>query len=356
MNRLRYILPGLLVCSLITFVAGCGEGPERQGGFQRPPAVVKTTPVSMRPIVYELEAIGTALANESVTITAKVTDTVSTVRFDDGDTVTAGDVLVEMTNEEEAALLSEAEANVSDARTQYERLADLLEQQSIPVSQVDEARARLQAAEARQESVEARLKDRLVRAPFDGLLGFREVSEGTLLTATTPITTLDDISVIKLDFSVPEVHLGKVEVGQEVLALSSAYGDMTFPARVQTIGSRVDPTTRAALVRAHVANPDRLLRPGMLLRVRLLLGRDTALMVPETALQQRNDSVYVFVVEEGLAKIQEVSIGIRRDGWAQVLSGLSVGQEVISEGVIKVRDNSPVRILDGQPAGSDVAF
>lgn len=349
---------------LVLGLTACTDDASQQQRFERPPATVAVTEARLRPLTEALEAIGTARANESVTVTAKVTDTVSKVRFSDGDIVEKGEVLVELTSEEEAALLAEAEANVKDAQNQYDRLADLLQQQSIPISQVDEARARLQAAEARQNSIEARLQDRLVKTPFGGLLGFRNVSEGTLLTATTPITTLDDISIIKVDFSIPETHLGRLQVGQEVIALSDAYVGREFPALVRTIGSRIDPTTRAAIVRAHIDNVDSALRPGMLLRVRVVLSRKDAIMVPETALQQRGDRVFVFLVEEGFAKIQEINIGIRQDGWAQVLKGLSVGDPVISEGVIKVRDNVPVRVLGageenprpGRPGRSDVAL
>ena len=345
----KQILNFTLTVGAILGLVACTDEPARS--FERPPATVAVTEAQQRPLVVSLEAIGTARANESVTITAKVTDTVSNVRFNDGDVVQRGDVLVELTNEEESALLAEAEANVKDAQTQYDRLADLLIQRSVPVSQVDEASARLQAAIARQNSIEARLQDRLIRSPFSGLLGFRSVSTGTLLTATTPITTLDDISVIKLDFSVPEVHLGRLKVGQDVIAMSDAFPDREFPAEVRTIGSRIDATTRAAIVRAHINNEDSALRPGMLLRVRVVIDQHNVVMVPETSLQQRGDRVFVFLVEEGFARIKEIQIGTRQNGWVQVTTGLSEGDPVISEGVIKVRDNVPVRVL-GQPGST----
>ncbi len=330
---------------VVLMLTACGGGDAPGRGFQRPPATVEATAAELRVLVDRLEAIGTARANESVVITAKVTDTVSRVRFSDGDLVSRGDVLVEMTSAEETALLAEAEANVKDARTQYNRLADLLVQQSIPVSQVDEADARLQAAIAREESLEARLQDRLVKAPFSGLLGFRSVSEGTLLTNNTPITTLDDVSLIKLDFSVPEIHVGKLRPGQEVNAYSDAFPEVAFPAEIKTLDSRVDPTTRAVVVRAHVANDERLLRPGMLLKVQVVLGRERVLMVPETALQARGDDVFVYVVDEGRALMRAVDIGARQDGWAHVIAGLDSGERVVSAGVIKVRDGSPVNVL-----------
>lgn len=291
----------------------------------------------------QVEAVGTASANESVTITAKVTDTVSQVRFEDGDYVSAGDVLVELTNEEETALLAEAEANARDTRTQLDRLEDLLVQGSVPISQVDEARARHSAAIARYQSVVARLEDRLITAPFSGVLGFRQVSAGTLITPGTPITTLDDVSIIKLDFSIPEIHLSLLQPGQLIEAESPAYPGSAFSATVKTIGSRVDPVTRAAVVRAHIENGDMRLRPGMLLTARLTTSERDVLMIPETALIQRGAEVLVFTVAEDAARARQIVHGVRDAGWVEVLDGLTEGELVITDGLIKVRDGSPVK-------------
>lgn len=306
-----------------------------------------------RPLRDEVEAIGTAHANESVTITAKVTDTVSRVRFEDGAFVSQGDVLLELTNREETALLAEAQANLQDARTQLARLEDLLAQRTVPVSQVDEARARFAAAEARYQSVVARLADRLIRAPFSGVLGFRQVSEGTLITPGTAITTLDDVSVIKLDFSLPETYLRLLRPGQALQAQSVAFPGRTFAATVRTIDSRVDPVTRAATVRALIDNGDLLLRPGMLLTVRLVTAEREALMVPEDALVQRGDRVYVYVVEEGIVDIREVVHGQRYQGWVEITQGLDEGDAVVTEGVIKVRPGMRVRVR--APGQADLA-
>ena len=307
------------------------------------PPLVVTQHATVRSIAEVVEAIGTTRANESVTVTAKVTDSIRHVRFDDGDFVRQGDVLVELTNEEQTALLQEAEAGRQDARNQYDRLQNLLEQRSIPVSDVDEARARLAAAQARYQALVARLDDRLIRAPFTGVLGFREVSAGTLITPGTPITTLDDISVIKLDFALPEVHLGVVHPGLSLTAESAAFPERSFAARVRTVGSRVNPVTRAVPVRAHIDNPEGFLRPGMLMSVKLETASRDALMVPETALVQRGMETFVYAVEDGRAAMTAIDLGIRRDGWAEARDGLRAGQEVVVEGVMKVRNGGPVR-------------
>ena len=342
---MRNIVPLTLL-----LVAGCAEddGPasgSSEGAFRAPPPpVVVAQPAAIRSIADVVEAVGTAHANESVTITAKVTDAIGIVRFEDGDFVQEGDVLVELTNEEQTALLAEAEASLGDARTQYERRKDLLDQRSIPVSDVDEARARLSGARARYQATVARLDDRLIRAPFTGLLGFREVSAGTLITPGTAITTLDDISVIKLDFAIPEVYLGVVHPGLDLTAGSAAFPGRSFDATVRTVGSRVNPVTRAVPVRAHIDNPDSLLRPGMLMSVRLETASRDALMVPETALLQRGMETSVFTVTDGLARMTRIDLGIRRDGWAEARSGLMVGQQVVTEGIMKVRNGSAVQV------------
>lgn len=334
------------------FIAGCSDdapaGPPR--GFGGPPLVVTGT-TTVRSIADVVEAVGTTQANESVTITAKVTDSIRHVRFEDGDFVDEGDVLVELTNEEQTALLQEAEASKQDAQTQYDRLKNLLDQQSIPVSDVDEARARLSGARARYQAIVARLDDRLIRAPFTGLLGFRQVSAGTLITPGTPITTLDDISVVKLDFALSEVYLGVVHSGLSLTAASAAFPGRSFDAAVRTIGSRVNPVTRAVQVRALIDNPEALLRPGMLMTVKLDTASRDALMVPETALLQRGMETFVYTVDDGQATMSTIELGIRRDGWAEALSGLTAGQKVITEGVMKVRNGGPVRIAGD--AGSE---
>jgi len=328
--------------------AGGPGGPS--AGFSRGPTYVRAEEATVREIRDEVEAIGTARANESVTIAAKVTDTVSRVNFDDGDIVEAGAILVELTNTEQSALLDEAQANVVDASNQAQRLEKLAADNSVPLSQLDEARARLDASQARYQSILARLEDRLIRAPFTGLLGFREVSEGTLVTPGSRITTLDDVSVIKLDFSVPEVFLHLVREGLELVAQSSAYPDRHFQAKVRTIGSRVDEVTRSATVRAHIDNPDLLLKPGMLLTVHLTTARREALMVPESAILQRSSQVFLFTIADGRAEMRQVRTGVRRGGRIEITSGLTEGEPVITEGTIKIRDGS--QVTTELPAGS----
>jgi len=317
---------------------------------------VRTTVVGFDTLVDEVESVGTAQANESLNITPKVSDTITRIHFSDGQFVHQGDILVELTNAAEAARLTEAQTALDDAQRQYERMQQLSSDNLVSRSDLDDASSRLETANARLEGVIANMQDRLIRAPFDGILGFRNVSEGSLVTPNTVITTLDDISVIKLDFSVAESYLAQLGTGLQIEGHTIAYPDRLFEGKVQVLGSRIDPVTRSVQVRAEIDNSEGELRPGMLLTVGMMLNERDVIVVPEQALIPSAGRQYVFVVdEENIARRVEVQLGTRRPGIVEITQGLVPGQRIITEGVAQVRPNQPVRILnraDSRPAAS----
>jgi membrane fusion protein, multidrug efflux system len=342
-----YYLSGQHAGEAVTGGAPAGQpGPGgTPGGFGAASApLVVVAPVGYQVLVDSVEAIGTAQANESITLFAKVTDTVRRVDFEDGDFVEQGTILIQLTNQEQEASLAEAQANLDDALNQLRRLEDLTARGLAPESELDIARSRAAASEARLDTVVARLTDRLILAPFSGVLGFRQVSPGTLVTTSTPITTLDDISIIKLDFTVPETFLGAMAPGAEVLARSASYPDREFRGEVRTVGSRVDPVTRALQVRAHLPNDEGLLRPGMLLTLDVVMAERETLVVPENSVFQIQNRAYVyFVGADRVARQREIRLGARRVGYVEVLSGLSAGDLIVTEGIVKLRDGVRVR-------------
>jgi membrane fusion protein (multidrug efflux system) len=330
------------------FLSACDStGPATSAGYggQRSgPVAVLTELVAARDIADSIEALGTARANESVTITANLTETVREVHFDDGQRVEAGDILVELTSEEEGALLQEAQANLEDTERQLVRLRGLAEQGLAPASELDSAIAAENGARARLETVLARIQDRLVRAPFEGVLGFRQVSTGTLVTPGTAITTLDDVSRIKLDFSVPELFLDVLSPGDPVEAKRTGSRGRAYVGVVGTIGTRVDPVTRAATVRAIIDNPDGSLRPGMLLTVDVSTNQRRSIVIPEAAVFQVADQAFVYVIsDDAIARRRTVELGVRRPGTVEILAGLVEGEEIVIEGAIRLNDGSPVK-------------
>jgi membrane fusion protein (multidrug efflux system) len=337
-------------------LAGCGEAKDNGAPGQQAVPVVAYT-VKEGEFVERIEAIGTLQANESVTLTAKVTEKVARVHFADGQSVKDGQVLVEFTNAEEGALLAEARATLTEAEQQYERVEELAGKGYATKARLDDQSRAVDAARARARAIEARLADRLLRAPFAGVLGFRRVSPGTLVEPGTVVATLDDIDPMKLDFSVPETYLGALSPGQEVQAETAAFPDRAFKGAVETIDPRVDPVSRAVTVRALIDNADGTLRPGMLATVEVIRARDMVTLVPEGALVPREKKQFVWVIgQDDTVTQREVSTGRRRPGAVEVLSGLRAGERVVAEGVSRVLPGGPVRIigshsLAGEPGG-----
>ncbi len=305
---------------------------------------VQIAPAVAGTLSDRIEAIGTLRANESLTVTANLTDTVRKVNFEDGDFVEAGAVLVELIDDEEQSQLNEARVLLRDAERQLARVQDLSARGLSSGSDLDQVGVEHAASKARLETILARLQDRLIRAPFAGVLGFRQVSPGTLLSPGTQISTLDDVSVLKLDFSVPETQLALIQVGNQIVARSASEPEREYIGEVRAIGSRIDPVTRAAVVRAHISNQDHSLRPGMLMSTQLLTRERQAILVPLSALTERAKGVHVFVLNDDETVSQrQVSIGTRRFVDAEVLDGLSAGERVVTEGSIKLRDGAKVQ-------------
>lgn len=293
-----------------------------------------------------VEALGTLRANESVTLSATITEKISAIRFDDGDRVEAGQVLVEMARAEEQALLNEAQATLAEAQRQYRRVESLAAQGTASKSLLDERRREWETARARLAAIEARLGDRIIRAPFAGVLGLRQVSVGTLVTPGTTITTLDDDATLKLDFTVPSVFLSTLRVGLGIHASSAAFPERDFTGQVAAIDSRVDPVTRAVTVRALLPNPERLLKPGMLMQVVLSKQPRDAVVIPEKALMPLGDRQSVLVVgADNKVERRGIDIGARRAGEVEVLDGLAPGERVVTDGTLKLRPGDTVRVM-----------
>jgi membrane fusion protein (multidrug efflux system) len=332
----RFVLAAALVG-----LAACGNDGDgkRQGGT--PPAVVRTEVLQPSPWVDTLEAIGTARARDSVTITASVSETIDRVEFDSGQVVRAGQVLVRLSGREQRATLAEAEAEYRAAQTLFARQQDLAQRQLIAASTFDAQRGARDAAKARLEQMRAQLGDRAIVAPFAGVLGLRQVSPGALVTPGTVITTLDDIGTLELDFSVPERQLAQLAVGQAVTATSPAFPGETFRGTVAALDPRVDAATRSLGARAEFANPDHRLRPGMLLSARIERATRDVLQVPELAIQQVGQQAFVFRANaDGTVAQVPVTLGARRPGFVELAQGVAAGDRVVVEGVVKLRDGA----------------
>jgi membrane fusion protein (multidrug efflux system) len=329
--------------------APAGANPQRgQGGGNANAILVVTAPVREADVQHSFEALGTAMSNEAVTITSKVTGIIKSINFTEGQTVKKGDVLVELDDRELKATLAAAVADVSTAKQTWERSAQLLSSGSAAKAKVDDLQTGLLAAQARADAAKARLADLSIAAPFSGQLGIRRISVGALVTAGTMITTLDDISVIKLDFSIPETLMSRVKMGSTVSAKGDALPGKMFEGVVKTVDSRIDPITRAIEVIAEVPNDQRVIQSGMLLNVTMALDNQAPmLLIPEEALVPEGTSQFVFMVEDGKAVRKEITIGERQRGAVEVRKGLEKGMQIIVGGLQRIRPGVAVRVGSG---------
>ena len=325
--------------------------PASVASAQKPPSkppAVRVATVQVQPLADRIEALGTLVANESVDLTAKVTETITQLNFTDGQRVKKGDVLATMNTEEAQALLEEAESTAEESLRQFERTKQLSRQGAAAVAQLDEARRVYETARARQLAIQSRINNLTIAAPFDGVVGLRNISVGALVQPGDLITTIDDDSVMKLDFSVPATFLPVLVPGAAVEARARAFGDKVFAGEIRSVSSRIDPVTRTVVVRAEIPNPERLLKPGLLMTVQLRANERQAVVVPEEALLPAGRRNFVMLAEPGaegtLARKIEVTTGARQAGAVEILAGLQAEQTVITHGALKASDGAPVTI------------
>lgn len=344
------------VMALAAFPAMAQKPPQ---GAAKPPQAVIVATAQKSAFEDRVEALGTLRANETVTLTATVTEAVTGVNFEDGQRVKKGDVLVEMMSRQEEAELDAAQATADEARSQLERIMPLIKQGAASKSTLDLRQREYDTAKARLDEVKSRISDRIITAPFDGVLGLRNISVGTVLQPGTRITTLDDDSVMKLDFSVPSVFLSALSVGLEIEARSNAFDGRTFKGKITGIESQIDAATRSITVRAVLPNDDFALKPGLLMSVEILKDPRQSILLPEEAVVPVGYTNHVFVVEEAegktVAKKRDVTLGARRPGVVEILSGVSEGEQIITHGTLNVADGAPVAIRGTQMEGGAVA-
>jgi membrane fusion protein (multidrug efflux system) len=339
-----------LACTALISTSAFAQMP---GGSARAvPVVVSKATTSQ--FVDRVEAIGTLRAKESIVVASTVTDNVTAINFEDGQRVSKGDILVEMASGEEKAMLDQQKALVNETSKQLQRVKDLAKTGAASASLVDQRQREYTAARAGMAALQSRMEDYIIVAPFDGVVGLRNISVGALLQPATRITTLDDDSVMKLDFSVPSVFLSTLKPGLEIVARASGYKE-EYKGVISAIDSQINADTRAILVRAEIPNPDGALKPGLLMSVELLKDPRQGVTIPETAIVPEGRKTFVFVANEAQNPVtvekREVVIGGRRPGEVEIVENLSAGEKVVVMGTMNVRDGLPVMITAEQEKG-----
>jgi membrane fusion protein (multidrug efflux system) len=328
---------------------GQGAGGERRG--QRGPAPVEVAHAKEAVSATEILAVGSLMSDESVEVTSETAGRVEEIQFEEGKEVKAGDVLVRLDPSLTQAELRDAEARLELAQANYERNQSLQKTGAVARQAYEEARSNLEVAKAAVELARTRAGMMEVKAPFDGVLGFRTVSVGAYVTAGTKLVNLEKINELKVQFSVPEVFLSQLSPGQTVEVTVDAWPTETYEGTVYAINPHVDVNGRALQVRARLRNKDLKLRPGLLARV-IIKGKvqKPVILVPESAVVSRGGETLIYRLENGKALETQVTIGRRRNGQVEILEGLKANTQVVTAGHARLRNGSPVEIVT--PAAS----
>jgi membrane fusion protein (multidrug efflux system) len=350
------IIRNFFLLALLAALAACGGGDDGDAkGKSRPTPVVKVEPATTMRFVEAIEAVGTASANEQVTLTAPVTERVLRLGFDDGDFVRKGQMIAILNQGQETAQLAEAQARQREAQQQLARIQTLKRRGFATQSNLDTQVAAASAARAQAAEARASIGERVITAPFAGYASLRTISPGAVVSSGTAIATISDISTIKLDFPVPETLLSTIRPGLTILATAAAYPEQPFRGQIANVDPVIDPNTRSVIVRAHLPNPDAKLKPGMLLTVAIETAPRLGLSVPELAVVGEGDQRFVYVVgKDGKVQRTAVKTGLRSAGRIEILEGLKPGQPVVTEGVVKLADGMKVKVA-GPNAGARAA-
>jgi membrane fusion protein (multidrug efflux system) len=326
-----------------------------RGGFGGP-TQVSVAVVQPRSFVDTIEVLGVAKGRQSVTLTAAATQLVERVRFTDGQSVPKGAVLVELRANEQTAAIAQAEARLIEAKRAYDRYAELGRRGFASKASIDQYEAAYRSAQADVAAARAREADRVIRAPFAGVVGLSDVAPGALVNPGAPIVTLDDLSAIRVDFQVPERYLGQLSEGQTILASVDAYPGETITGRIARLDTRVDERTRAITARAEFPNPGRRLKPGMLIRVGVSRGERQNLSAPESAVSVQGDNAFVYVIRQAgdrtVAEQRPILTGARQQGMVEIRDGVRPGERIVADGLNKIQPGQPIRVAGGRPPGA----
>jgi membrane fusion protein (multidrug efflux system) len=313
-------------------------------------AAVEAVRVSVDTVIEDIRAVGTLQPNESVVIAPEISGRVSKIAFREGESVKAGDVLVELDAVMLQAELAKVRSDLVLAQANQER-AQALAKQGIGTARArDEAHAAFQAAQANLALAQARLDKTTLTAPLSGVVGLRTISTGAYVTPGQRLVDVVDVDTLKVDFRVPELEAAQIKVGQSIVVVADAVPGASFDGKIFAIDPIVDVNGRAIRLRAQVANPDRRLAPGFFARIRIVVEqRQNAVLVPESAVFPVAGKTLVYRVMDGKAVQTEVTLGLRRPGEVEVRRGLSAGDTVVKAGQQRLRDGATVQVVTPSP-------
>jgi|CXWL01.1.fsa_nt_gi membrane fusion protein (multidrug efflux system) len=342
------LICALVALSLLGFGCGNKKGSDMAARMAGMSVNVVAVQAKKQSIEDKISLVGSMAANESVEIKSEIDGAIEEIKFEEGQNVEKGQLLIAVDKSKLEASLAQAEANLKLAETTGKRYQSLVESQAISKQEFDQAQGSLEAARASADLVRAQLRDATIEAPFAGVMGERLISVGQFITKGASLTFLISQNPMKAEFHIPEKYLGRLKEKQTIEIAVAAYPNEVFKGEVYFIDPQINALTRTALVKALVPNLDRKLRVGMFANLDLIVNvREDAIVIPETALIPKDEEVSVFVIDaESKAQPRLVKVGIRMADFVEILSGLAADEKVITEGFQKIGPGSKVTPRD----------
>ena len=321
--------------------------------MQQPPQTVSAAKVEAKTWTPSISAIGTAKAANGVELAFEIAGIVSEIKFKANQNVRQGEVLVQLDDTVERADIQDVQANVKTAESSFERAKTLSTRGYGTEANLDQASALLAAARSRLARLQATIEQKALKAPFSGVIGIPRIDVGQYLQPGTVIASFQDLSSMKVDFTVPEQRAGEINLGQEV-RIGTTEGNLPFKGRVTGKDPRVDPKTRLVSVQALVEdNKNGAILPGQFLHVEVILPEQPNVMtVPQTAVIASLYGDYVYTIDQEEKQGQQVQVvkqvfvktGRRRGGALEIVSGVNPGQQVVASGQNKLQSGATVKI------------
>jgi len=361
----KLIIGAVVVLTLVAIIGGLyGEKILHQFGMlktmPRPVMVEAVTTAKAAKAKWDssLNAVGSVVAENGITLSSEVAGTVAKIAFESGAKIEQGIVLAQLDVQVETAQLKAAEAAAELARLNAVRIRELRSRDTLAQSDLDTVEAQLQQAAAQVEGIRAAIEKKTFRAPFAGRLGIRQVNLGQFVASGQAIVTLEQLDPIHVDFALPQQRISQVVVGQDVRVTTDAAPGVAFAGRITAIDSRVDPSTRNLRVRATLVNADEKLHPGMFATVQVIIPATTPVVViPSSSILYAPFGDSVFIVEQKtddktgkvqpIARQQTVRLGATQGDFVVVTSGVNDGDEVVSTGAFKLSNGAPVNVQNG---------
>lgn len=344
MKRVIYYIIVFIVCVIIC-ISFCKHNSVKNKDNTR---YVTVSEISLSSIHTSLESIGNAIANESVDIAANITERVTDIFFSDCEYVTKGQKLVQLNLERKLAEKEQIVANLQEQERELARLKKLNQQKLIQTREYDTQYSAWLKARAALAEIEAKIKERTICAPFDGFLGIRKISIGAMVAPGTIITTLDDIKKIKVDFPLPEKYSLAIALNQPIIATSIAIPNVEFHGTISAISPRVSSISRNIMIRGIINNDNQLLRPGMMLKIKIQLNDRIGIQIPEKSLSSIGEKYFVFILNGDKVEQRFVSIGEQKNGMIEIIKGLNVGEKIVVDGVAKLMNGMKIKIANEQ--------